>query len=178
MGASGLFGLGTGRWRSRKFNFMAETNEIGELGESIVKVCFTRITSRGILFRMQHLGAKWPKSDFYIEIIDPGNPPLFFIVQVKATTALNSIPSIGFSRDERNDFAKYMAPTYLIGVDVNSEKAFAIFVKSGNTGLSGISMSFELSIQNLELLYDEIKLFWTKTNIPTIKSRFKSITAV
>ena len=154
-------------------------NEIGELGENIVRVCLTRETSHGFLFRLKHLREKWPRADFFVEIIDDANRPLFFIAQVKATTKgiSNSKLQIYCNRNKLNELAKYPAPTYLIGVDVNTEIAYATFIKNGTRRhLSGLHTNFELNNLNLQLLYDEVKKFWAKNNIVGIKRSFNSIT--
>lgn len=153
---------------------MPLNNEIGELGEKI----FNLVISRDYKFRASHLGEKWPISDFYIELI--GLKELyFFIVQVKSTDrGLNSKRKlkIEIPKDKLHKLNEYNCPTYIAGVDVNTEKAYLMSINSKRRkSISSFSTKFELTSTNRERLFKDVISFWQKTNLKKCKSKFKHI---
>ena len=62
------------------------SNVIGERGEKIVELCLTEFENfRAPLFRLTHLGDKWPIADYYVEVTTVTGKRPFFFLQAKAT---------------------------------------------------------------------------------------------
>lgn len=149
-------------------------NEIGDLGEAIFKVAITRDG----LFRPRDLGEKWPTSDFYVELIGP-KEYLHFIVQVKATNR-------GYDKNDSLKIAaplkkvlllnQYYVPTYIAGVDIIGERVFLMSInRSPGKNISRMPTNFSLDIndtRNRQALFNEVKEFWTNTDLKTYKTNF------
>lgn len=155
-------------------------NDQGERAEEIFGV---RIT-QDHLFRAKDLGAKWPISDYYVEINDDNNP-LHFIVQVKSTrmgiNRNNNLP-VSVSLRKLVQLSNYYAPTFLAGVDVTNETVYLFPIyRRQRIGISRIPGRFVLSandkqgsLANLRLLMREVRIFWTNTNAKRNKRTFQS----
>lgn len=147
-------------------------NEIGDIGENI----FSVVISRDYIFRARHLGEKWPSSDFYVELIGP-KENFFFIVQVKSTNkGLNGANKlkIGIPKDKLHKLNDYYCPTYVAGVNVINEKVYLIPINTKKRkGISSFSIGFELDTTNRKKLFEDVKTFWTGTNVKSYKSKFK-----
>lgn len=155
-------------------------NEQGQRAEEIFGI---RIT-QDYLFRARDLGAKWPVSDFYVEINDD-NAPFYFIVQVKSSSRgyyKNKNLKISISKKKINQLSNYYAPTYLAGIDIEKEIVYLTpAYKINQTGISKISSNFiltaadkTLSLKNLKSLKNEIQTFWKQTNTKSKKRFFKT----
>lgn len=156
-------------------------NAQGQRAEEIFGV---RIT-QDYVFRARDLGAKWPVSDYYVEI-NNDDRPLHFIVQIKSTNQplnRNNNLAIQVSKNKINQLSNYNAPTYLAGVDITNEIVYLIpMYRRKKTGISKISSSFvlskedlERSLINLELLQAEIIRFWRSTDTIRRKRKFNSV---
>lgn len=156
-------------------------NAQGQRAEEIFGV---RIT-QDYLFRARDLGAKWPVSDYYVEINDDNNP-LYFIVQIKSTirslSSKNKLP-ISVSKRKLNQFSNYNAPTFLAGVNIQNETVYMIPIyRRQPVTLYSIPTTFvlsannkTLSFSNLKLLEKEVRSFWWQTYSRTDKRNFKSL---
>ena len=70
---------------------------------------------------------------------------------------------------------RYQAPTYLLGIDETTEKAFIISVHEGGPEkVSSLSTKFELDCRTLELLWKEVKDFWDYHDLHFTASNFSS----
>jgi hypothetical protein len=151
---------------------MPSVNDIGEKGELI----FNLNISRDYNFRARHLGEKWPTSDFYIELIGP-KEHFYFIVQVKATDkGVNSVNKlkVNIPKDKLHKLNEYYCPTYIAGVDVKTEKVYLFPINTKkHKSISGIPISFELDTAKRKKLFEDVKSFWTGTNVKIYKSKFK-----
>lgn len=147
-------------------------NEIGELGEGIFNVAI----SRDLIFRPRHLGEKWPSSDFYVELVGL-KEHFFFIVQVKSTTlGLDKKGNLKVKANKKklHDLNAYYCPTYLAGVDINTEEVYLIAInKNKRKDISNLPTKFKLDNANRKLLYDDVKKFWENTDIKVYKNAFK-----
>lgn len=147
-------------------------NEIGELGEGIFNVAI----SRDLIFRPRHLGEKWPSSDFYVELVGL-KEHFFFIVQVKSTTlGLDKKGNLKVKANKKkiHDLNAYYCPTYLAGVDINTEEVYLIAInKNKRKDITNLPTKFKLDKANRKLLYDDVKRFWEHTNIKVYKNAFK-----
>lgn len=147
-------------------------NEIGETGELI----FNLNISRDYNFRARHLGEKWPTSDFYIELIGP-KEHFYFIVQVKSTdqgiNGANKL-KIDIPKEKLHKLNEYYCPTYIAGVDVKTDKVYLFPINTKRRkGISGIPISYELDSVKRKKLFEDVKSFWTGTNVKNYKSKFK-----
>ena len=161
-------------------NGINNNNDQGQRAEEIFGV---RIT-QDYFFRARDLGAKWPVSDYYVEINDDDNP-FHFVVQIKSTAQAlnrnNNLP-ISISQKKVNQLSNYNAPTFLAGVDVTNETVYLVPIyKRQGAAISKISGTFVLSpndkktsFKNLKLLESEVKRFWRNTNTKKNKRNFKS----
>jgi len=147
-------------------------NEIGELGEGIFNVAI----SRDLIFRPRHLGEKWPSSDFYVELVGL-KEHFFFIVQVKSTTlGLDKKGNLKVKANKKklHDLNAYYCPTFLAGVDINTEEVYLIAInKNKRKDISNLPTKFKLDKVNRKLLYDDVKKFWENTDIKAYKNAFK-----
>jgi hypothetical protein len=147
------------------------SNEIGDLGEAIFNVEI----SRDYLFRPRHLGEKWPASDFYVELIDK-KEHFFFIVQVKSTTLgidRNRNLKVKVKKKKLQELNRYYCPTYVAGVDVNSDSVYLISLnKSKRKNLCGLPTRFKLNPQNRIALYNDVKDFWESSDLKAHKRTF------
>lgn len=160
---------------------MSLTNDIGERGENIFAV---RIT-QDFIFIPCFMGAKWPAGDFYLEINDEANP-YPFIVQTKSTiqgyNKGNGNLKVSVALDKLNNLRNRPLPTYIAGVDENSEKVFIRPAFDPNINYSSIPTSFfvldptnkVLSLSNLKKLKDEIIDFWNNSGMVNYKSNYNS----
>jgi hypothetical protein len=151
---------------------MATQNEIGDLGENI----FSVVISRDYTFRARHLGEKWPTSDFYVELIGL-KENFYFIVQIKATSqGLNTLNNlkIAVPKTKLHSLNNYYCPTYVAGVDVNTEKVYLIPINTKKRkAISSLSTKFELNKLNRSKLFNDVKSFWLGTGLQGYKSKFK-----
>lgn len=151
---------------------MPTQNDIGDLGENL----FSVIISRDYNFRSRHLGEKWPTSDFYVELIGP-KEHFFFIVQVKSTNQginRDNKLRINVPKDKLHKLNNYFCPTYVVGIDVITEKAYIVSVNTKRRkAISSLSTKYEINTITRSRLFDDVKKFWTDSNVNNFKSTFK-----
>ncbi|HEY0667629.1 MAG TPA: DUF4365 domain-containing protein [Sphingobacteriaceae bacterium] len=147
-------------------------NEIGDLGEAIFNVEI----SRDYIFRPRHLGEKWPSSDFYVELVGL-KEHFFFIVQVKSTSQgldKDGNLKIKAAKEKLRKLNSYYCPTYLAGVDVNTDSVYLIAInKNKRKNISKLPTKFKLDLQNRKLLFDEVKAFWMSSGLGRYKNIFR-----
>jgi len=148
------------------------SNETGDLGESI----FNLVISRDKIFRPRHLGEKWPTSDFYVELIGL-KKHYFFIVQVKSTSRGYDAQGnlrIQASKKKLHKLNSYYCPTYLAGVDTDTEDVFMTAInKNKRKSISKMPVKFKLDQNSRKELFDEIIEFWENSKLDTYKRQFK-----
>ena len=121
------------------------------------------------------LGAKWPSSDFYVELRD-GTDTMFFIVQVKSTS--QPIDRHGFlpaqaSLKKLRELNKYCCPTYVAAVDVNTEEVYMVAVNGTiSSPISKFSTTFKLDSANRKKLYKDVETFWKGSGMKAYKNSF------
>src|SRR3982750_4125828 len=85
-------------------------------------------------FWPHYLGEKCETFDFLVELIDAGEKTPFFFVQVKTTrkefTRTQTPPRLRVEVSEKDirRMVAYPAPTYVVGVHADEERAFIISV--------------------------------------------------
>jgi len=118
------------------------------------------------MFRPHFLGEKYPTLDFLVELVGAtGSLVPYFFVQAKATTQ-------GFTKRPRNlrvhvsevdmrRLVAYTARPYTIGVDAAREEGFIIAaITGGPRRIPSLTTRHPLNQATLQLLYDEVPLFW------------------
>jgi hypothetical protein len=147
-------------------------NEIGDIGETIFKLAI----SRSFKFRPAPLGEKWPTSDFYVELIG-SKENFFFIVQVKSTRQKRDSASnlkINVPVKKIKLLNNYYCPTYLAGVDINTEEAFLLPInKLPKNVIRKLPTTFVLNERNCKKLYKEVCDFWKQSGLKPYKKSFK-----
>lgn len=154
-------------------------DSIGERGEAIVANLLTRRHRRPQpYFRPQFLGGKYPTIDFIVELLDADGPHTpFFLAQVKATsTGFNGRGQLKVRVPERvmTSLVKYPAPTYIIGVDEQDERAFIMAaIVGGIARIPSMPITHPLAKQQtLIALHEEVSDFWKRNPAVFTSSRF------
>ena len=145
---------------------------IGDLGENLASVFLSRKTTEGHLFRTAVIGGKWPTIDMYAEVITDTNSRMFCFFQIKTTdqgyTKKQHHLQVSVELNDLVRLSQYCAPSYLIGIDHNSDlpfqsKAYIATVRGNQTRrLSSFPTKHILSEENLIALRNEVILFWSK----------------
>jgi hypothetical protein len=148
---------------------MGKSDFIGSRGESIAFTRLTEVCRKNDLpyFLPHYLGEKCPTFDFLVELVGVGETRLYFFVQVKATRkgySRKSNPARLKARVKASDvkrMTRYPAPTYVVGVDEKSERAFVIGVYGNmSDAIPDITTAHELNCVTLRHLWDEVRAFW------------------
>src|SRR5437588_8841216 len=143
---------------------------IGGRGEAIafMRLARTWRTDASLPYFWPHyLGEKAQTFDFLVELVDAGEKTPFFFVQVKTTrkeyTRSQTPPRLRVEVSE-NDIRRmvaYPAPTYVIGVHEDEERAFIISVHGTmSEAIPSITTAHELTGDTLRRLWDEVREFW------------------
>jgi hypothetical protein len=165
---------------ANKVQFTASTNAVGDFGENLAATHLSRPVRgfyRRPLFKPAHLGEKYPVVDFIVDVLDPNENSLgFFFVQVKSTRTANALSrrlALTIELDKFNKLARIPVPTFLIGVDTDSEKVFVIAaVKPVLKGFSSITKKFDLTNDAVRIgLYKEVAGYWRKNGPRLDKAR-------
>jgi hypothetical protein len=151
----------------------------GNRGESILELCLTdyRQFDRP-LFSLSFLGEKWPVADYYVELKSVPRRRPYFFVQCKATSSVGALDggSIRISATKRDveRLLQMPGPTYILGVHEPTQRVFVKGVHAGiaRKGIKKISVSNELTPENLRRLYNEVKEYWSSTGHKPAKSVF------
>ena len=149
---------------------MGIADVIGGRGEAIAFARLARVcrTDADLPYSWPHyLGEKCETFDFLVELVDAGERTPFFFVQVKATrmefTKTRMPPRLrveGSEKDVRRMVA-YPAPTYVVGVHEDEERAFIISVHGTmSEAIASITTAHELTCDVLRRLWDEVREFW------------------
>jgi len=151
----------------------------GFRGEKIVELCLTEYSNfRKPLFRPGFLGDKWPAVDFYVELDGVRHRRPYFLIQCKATSTklVPGAKSLKISATKKDvlRLLQIPGPTYILGVHEPSRR---VFVKSVHTGIdvrgiTRIQLANELTSENLQRLYNEVRNYWRSTGHKPVKSVF------
>jgi hypothetical protein len=69
--------------------------------------------------------------------------------------------------------AAFPAPTYVVGVHEDEERAFVVAIHSGmREAVPSITTGHELTAETLKLLWDEVREFWQDRDMTRPTSRF------
>lgn len=159
--------------------FMADSNAIGDRGESIF--C-SRITEH-YMFSVHFLGEKAPYVDFLLEVRDP-KKSYFFMVQVKSTERgydSNGNLKVAVSTTKYKELVKKPMPTYVAGVDNKSETVYLCSAFADKKCISsmptkhGLKQSRKVtSKKTLELLKKDVMDYWNHSKHGSYKKKYKS----
>lgn len=162
-----------------------DPNAIGDRGEMLASV---RLTESNI-FMTCLLGGKVPAYDILAEINPgPNEMPYQFLIQVKSTDRQNPYTVKGkriktpIPNKKLGALVDRPLPTYVAGVDLNTEDVFIVPAFDKNAGYSSsIPTSFKLSpgqkAVNKSLLLklkEDVIRYWQGINIDAYKTTFKS----
>ena len=160
---------------------MPSSDDIGGRGEAIFFVRMTQPTGpdREPLFRPHFLGEKFPTFDYLVELIDPEAKPSYFFVQVRSTSrgytaAVPARLKVRVPQDDINRMLSYPAPTYVVGIDDNTEQAFIGSVNGPSMSrIVSLPTSYPLDPTNIQRLWREVKSFWSRKRIVLKYSYFE-----
>jgi hypothetical protein len=151
----------------------------GFRGEKIVELRLTDYSSFSEpLFRPGFLGDKWPAIDFYVELRATPGQRFYFFAQAKSTrrkmSSGDAFVLVNATRDDVQRLKEVVAPTYIFGVHEPSQRVFISAVHAGTPkkAVKKIPSSNELTVANLQRLYDEVQQHWTTTGEKPAKSVF------
>ena len=129
-------------------------------------------------FLPHYLGEKCETFDFLVELVDAGETTPFFFAQVKATrrkftrAQTPRLPIKVLEKDIRR-MAAFPAPTYVIGVHEDEERAFVVSVHGTmSNAIHSITTGHELSCETLKRLWDEVRGFWRSREMKRTTSLF------
>lgn len=161
---------------------MGITDFIGGRGEAIafarlVRLC--RADADVPYFWPHYLGEKCQTFDFLVELVDAGERTPFFFVQVKATrkgyTKTHTPPRlrVAVSEQDVRRMVAYPAPTYVVGVQEDEERAFLVSVHGAMAdAMPSITTAHELTCETLRRLWDEVREFWRGRDMARSASSF------
>jgi len=156
----------------------AMSDILGERGERIFFIIMTRFFGgTGPLFRVTFLSDKARTMDFLVEtVIGAGEITPYCLVQVKTTK--QDISRRGglqtpVSQRDMQRLRSYPGPTYVVGIHEPTMTGYIISARSGDTsGLRTFPTTFPLDQTNLEMLYEEVREYWTQQGATFNFSRF------
>jgi hypothetical protein len=161
---------------------MGLTDFIGGRGEAIAFARLTRVCRPDAdlpYFWAHYLGEKCETFDFLVELVDAGEKTPFFFVQVKATrkeytkTHTPSRLRVEVSEKDVRRMAAYPAPTYVVGVHEDEERAFVISVHGVMAeAIASVTTAHELTCETLRRLWDEVRDFWHARDMTRLSSSF------
>lgn len=157
------------------------TNVIGSKGENLAHVRLTRFINGAPLFEPYLLDGKYPAVDYIVVLRNTGSETLFFFAQVKSTlqgyTSGEHRLKVGVSEEETKAIIGIVAPTYIIGVDLESELAYIVSANGENTtSMSSMCTSYLLNDATCRILWDEVRAFWKPGALPKLDSSFTDST--
>ncbi len=145
---------------------MGISDFLGGRGEAIAFARLTKIcrTDAELPYFWPHfLGEKCETFDFLVELIDAGEKTPFFFVQVKTTrtefTRTQTPPRLQVKVPEKDirRMVAYPAPTYVVGVHEDEERAFIVSVHGTmSEAIPSITTAHELTGDTLRRLWDEV----------------------
>jgi hypothetical protein len=155
---------------------------IGGRGEAIAFMRLGRIwrTDAELPYFWPHyLGEKAQTFDFLVELVDAGERTPFFFVQVKSTrkdfTKTQQPPRLRVEVSEKDvrRMVAYPAPTYVIDVHEDQERAFIISVHGAMCeAIPSITTAHELNGATLRRLWEEGRDFWQGRDMSRSASLF------
>lgn len=162
---------------------MGTADFIGGRGESIAKnrLTWTHPNKVEAFFWPHFLGGKSETFDFLVVLKEAGGRGSFFFVQVKTTrreftrTQKPKRLTVRLAEIDVRRMAAFPAPTYLVGVQEPSERAFIIGIDGTmSNAVSSITTAHELIDETLILLWSEVHGFWRSFDQDKKTSTFRN----
>jgi len=129
-------------------------------------------------FDAHFLGDKFPTFDFLVELVGAGRRRPYFFVQVKATRdghTTNNRLRVRVSQADVRRMVLFRAPTYVVGVDEPSERAYIIAVYGNmHNAISSLSTAYPLDATTLKILWEEVRDYWRGHQMHRTRSRFRN----
>lgn len=145
----------------------------GDFGESLANILLGQYTPQGQIFETIAIGGKWPTIDIYAETTSVNGGKIFCFFQVKSTEAgftTKGRLKVQAKKHHLERLAAFSAPTYLIGVDLNTanpplSRGFIKIIRGNQAaGITSMDVSHPINGANLILLKTEIESFWNALN--------------
>lgn len=155
----------------------------GDFGESLANILLGQYTPQGQIFETIAIGGKWPTIDIYAETTSANGGKIFCFFQVKSTEAgytQNGRLKVQAKKKHLVRLAAFNAPTYLIGVDLNTTNPPLSngYIKTirgiQNQGISNMTVAHPINGANLILLKNEVEAFWNALNLPNQKNNYQT----
>lgn len=163
---------------------MNVSDYLGGRGEAIAFARLSKICRPDVdlpYFWPRFLGDKCETYDFLVELVDAGERTPFFFVQVKATRKPYLGPPakrrlrVEVSEKDVRRMAACPAPTYVVGVHEAEERAFVVAVHGTmSLGISSVTTAYELTAENLQRLWDEVREHWRGYEATSKTSSFQN----
>ena len=157
-------------------------DQVGRLGEKLVEAALSRPVRGRFnrpLFRVVHLGEKYPVADLLVSVVNSKDIPIcFFLVQIRSTektpSSLRRPLRVRVAQEKLRQLAKLPMPTYVVAVDTAREQLFIVSAwRSKKGGIRKVARRFDLSKDSIRIeLYNEVMKFWKKAALAKRKSRF------
>lgn len=155
---------------------------IGGRGEAIAFARLARVCRTDVdlpYFWPHYLGEKCQTFDFLVELVDAGEKTPFFFVQVRTTrkklTKTQTPPRlrVEVSAKEVRRMVSFPAPTCIVGVHEDEERAFLISVHGSMAeAIGSITTAHELTCETLRRLWNEVREFWRGRDMSRSTSAF------
>ncbi|HBI41867.1 MAG TPA: hypothetical protein DDY78_03295 [Planctomycetales bacterium] len=114
-----------------------------------------------------------------VELVDAGELTPFFFAQVKSTrqefTQASRPPRLPIKVSEKDirRMVAFPAPTYVIGVHEDEERAFVVSVHGTmSKAVRSITTGHELTCETLKRLWNEVREFWRNREMKRPTSLF------
>lgn len=163
--------------RTRKMS----TDWIGERGELLTRVEFLRPVRKGFdrpLFRGNFLGEKYPVADLLVDLLDERERCMgFFYAQVKSTADAQAgrrkrLP-VACPARKYNSLVALPVPTYLVGVDVVSERVYLLAAnRPRRRDIASMVKLHDLSDDDVKrILYEDVLAYWKNQTLEAWEPR-------
>ncbi len=147
------------------------SNRIGKRGESIFSTIISRyVPAYGYLLDPVFLGDKFQTIDFYVDLLAYPQKRGFFFASVKTTVQGyyedNARIKISVDAEELRELSRFAVPVYIFGIDEVQETGYFLSANHLRAGanLNGIPTRYPVDINNIKLLWEEVRSFWDSHN--------------